>query len=120
VKVLIADDDRLIRAYLGDLLRERGHTVVEAADGQAAVDTCAKEKPDLVLLDLLMPKLNGFDAMHKIRAGQLGAKVALLTALSDSMVERLGNRAEPDAYLEKPFKPAELDAVLKRLLPNAQ
>ena len=120
MKVLIADDDRLIRAYVGDLLRERGHTVVEASDGQAAVDTCAKEKPDLVLLDLLMPKLNGFDAMHKIREGRLGAKVALLTALSDSMVERLGNRAEPDAYLEKPFKPADLDAVLRRLAPNAQ
>lgn len=115
MKVLIADDDKLIRAYLGDLLRDRGASVIEAADGQAAVESFAREKPDLVFLDLLMPKLNGFDALRKIRASAPGAKVALLTALSDSTASKLGNPAEPDAYLEKPFKPAHLDAVLKRL-----
>ena len=117
MKVLIADDDRLIRAYLGDLLRERGVSVLEASDGQAAVETYAREKPDLVFLDLLMPKLNGFDALRKIRAASPGAKVALLTALSDGTAAKLGNPAEPDAYLEKPFKPAQVDAVLKRLGP---
>ena len=115
MKVLIADDDRLIRAYLGDLLRDRGVTVVEAADGQAAVDDAAREKPDLVLLDLMMPKLNGFDALHRIREVLPGAKVALLTALSGGTAARLGSRAEPDAYLEKPIKPAQIQALLERL-----
>lgn len=115
MKALIADDDRLIRAYLGDLLRERGHTVVEAGDGQAAVDAFSREHPDVVFLDLLMPKLNGFDALRQIRASAPGAKVVLLTALSDGTVAKLGNPSESDASLEKPFKPAQVDAVLKRL-----
>ena len=118
MKVLIADDDRLIRAYLGDLLRDRGHAVLEAPDGQAAVESFSREKPDLVFLDLLMPKLNGFDALRRIRAATPGAKVALLTALSDGTASKLGDRAEPDAYLEKPVKPAQLDAVLQRLAPQ--
>jgi CheY-like chemotaxis protein len=109
-KVLVADDDRLIRAYLGDLLREKGCSVVEAQDGQAAVETCVREAPELVFLDLLMPK--------QIRARAPAAKVVLLTALSDGTVAKLGgaNPIEADASLEKPFKPAQIDALLKRLV----
>jgi CheY-like chemotaxis protein len=117
-KVLVADDDRLIRAYLGDLLREKGCSVVEAQDGQAAVETCVREAPELVFLDLLMPKLNGFEALKQIRARAPAAKVVLLTALSDGTVAKLGgaNPIEADASLEKPFKPAQIDALLKRLV----
>jgi CheY-like chemotaxis protein len=117
MKVLIADDDRMIRAYLRDVLVEAGCSVVEAADGQAAVDAVGRETVDLVFLDLLMPKLNGFDAMRRIRAARPDLKIALLTALSDQTAARLGNPAEPDAYLEKPFKPADVQAVLKQLKP---
>ena len=117
MKVLIADDDRMIRTYLRDVLAEAGCSVVEAADGQAAVEAFARELPDVVFLDLLMPKLNGFDAMRKIRASSPHTKVALLTALSDQTAAKLGNPAEPDAYLEKPFKPSQVEQVLRLLLP---
>jgi CheY-like chemotaxis protein len=70
-----------------------------------------------VFLDLLMPKLNGFDAMRKIRAASPQTKVALLTALSDNTAAKLGNPAEPDAYLEKPFKPEQVASLLRRLKP---
>jgi len=117
MKVLIADDDRLIRTYLRDLLAAAGCSVVEAADGQAAVEAFAKEAPDLVFLDLLMPKLNGYDAMRQIRLASPLAKVALLTALSDATAARLGNSTEPDAYLAKPFKPNQVSEILRLLSP---
>ena len=117
MKALIADDDRMIRTYLRDVLAEAGYAVVEAADGEAAVATFLRELPDVVFLDLLMPKLNGFDAMRKIRASSPHTKVALLTALSDSTASKLGDRAEPDAYLLKPFKPSQVESVLRQLRP---
>ena len=115
MKVLIADDDRFMRTYLRDVLTAEGCSVVEAADGSSAVEAVARELPDVVFLDLLMPKLNGFDALRQIRANHPRARVALLTALSDSTAARLGDRAEPDAYLEKPFKPSQVQAVLRQL-----
>jgi CheY-like chemotaxis protein len=63
MKVLIADDDQTIRALLRDMLAEMGHVVVEASNGAEAVDLAASEHPDAAILDFLMPKLSGLDAL---------------------------------------------------------
>jgi len=82
-KVLIADDDRMVRALLHEMLTDMGHTVVEAENGLQAVDLCARESPDVVILDFLMPKLSGLDALKAMRQGGHHMPALLLTAISD-------------------------------------
>lgn len=119
MKILIADDDQLIRAMLADILGALGHTVVAARDGLEAVELFAKEKPDAVFLDFLMPKLNGLDALARIRATPAPARtpVVLLTAISDRSVKALGASEQPDAFLEKPLKPRAVAKALAKVAP---
>jgi CheY-like chemotaxis protein len=119
MKILIADDDQLIRAMLADILGALGHTVVAARDGIEAVEMYGKEKPDVVFLDFLMPKLNGLDALARIRAAAAPAKAAvvLLTAISDRSVKALGAHEQPDAFLEKPLKPRAVEKALAKVAP---
>jgi two-component system, response regulator PdtaR len=116
VKVLIADDDRLIRAMLADALAELGHTVVEAANGAEAVALAAREQPDAVILDFLMPRLSGLDALREMRAGGRRLPAVLLTALSDGSVRAAFGADPPDAVLEKPFKKRGVEKALAQAL----
>jgi two-component system, response regulator PdtaR len=114
VKVLIADDDRLIRAMVTDLLAGLGHAVVEAANGAEALEACAREAPDLLILDLLMPRLSGLDALHALRARGVRAPVVLLTAISDASVRGLDGADAVDVVLEKPVSRRSLARALER------
>lgn len=111
-KALIADDDALIRAMLGSELRSLGFTVIEAQNGEEALELYAKDHPDVLFLDLLMPKLNGLDALKKLRAdGGDRVPAVLVTALTRDTVKQFeADGVKPDAYLEKPFR---LKAVAK-------
>ncbi len=118
MKVLIADDDLTIRTLLGDMLVGLGHTVAAASDGADAVDLAVREHPDVVILDFLMPRLSGVDAMKAIRDRGLGMPIVLLTAISDSSLRDVEGAEEADAILEKPFKKRTIEKVLARATRN--
>ena len=116
MKVLIADDDQLIRTMLADVLVELGHTVVAAANGVEAVALARREEPDAVILDFLMPKLSGLDALREMRASGRRVPAVLLTALSDRSVRAAAGGDAPDAILEKPFRRRGVEKALAQAL----
>jgi two-component system, response regulator PdtaR len=120
VKVLIADDDRLIRAMVRDLLAELGHAAVEASNGAEAVAACERERPDVLILDLLMPKLSGLDALHTLRARGVDAPVVLLSAISGGSVRALDGAEAVDVLLEKPVTRQALARALARATRRAE
>jgi CheY-like chemotaxis protein len=120
-KALVADDDALIRAMLSSELRSLGLTVIEAQNGEEAVDLWLKEQPDILFLDLLMPKLNGLDALKRIRetSGAEGNHVpaVLVTALTQETVRQFEiSGIRPEGYLEKPFRLKAVAKVLREVL----
>lgn len=120
MKVLIADDDRTIRALLGGMLEGLGHEVVAVDNGADAVARCAAEKPDVAILDFLMPKLSGLDAVKTLRELGIGTPVVLLTAISDTSIRELDGYQAADAILEKPFKLKSIEGALERALSAAR
>ena len=116
MKVLIADDDQTIRALLGDMLVDLGHVVVTATNGAEAVELCAREAPDVVILDFLMPKLSGLDALKAMRERGLVMPAVLLTAISDASMRDVEGFEAPDAVLEKPFKKRTIEKALAKAM----
>ena len=114
MKVLIADDDRTIRALLRDVLADMGHEVVAAENGAEAVELCGTARPDIVILDFLMPKLSGLDALKRMRERGYAQPVVLLTAISDSSVREIAGAERPDAILEKPFKRKTIEKAIAK------
>jgi response regulator NasT len=112
-QILIADDDAVIRLDLKNMLESMGHTVVgEADNGEAAVFMARNLKPDLIVLDIMMPKMNGLEAAEYIAKERLGP-VMLLTAYSDVPMIEQANRAGVLAYLVKPFRQQELQPAIE-------
>ncbi len=116
MKVLIADDDQTIRLLLTDMLVDLGHAVRAAANGAEAVDLAAGEQPDVVILDFLMPKLSGLDALKMMRERGLAMPAVLLSAISDSSMRELEGFEAPDAILEKPFKKRTIEEALAKAM----
>ena len=107
-RVVIGDDESIIRMDLCEMLEDAGHTVVgEAADGVEALDLVRKEKPDIVLLDIKMPRLDGIHAARMIGHEGL-APVLLLTAFSQKELVERASEAGALAYVVKPFTPNDL------------
>ncbi len=108
IRVLIAEDEALIRLDLKEMLEEEGYTVVaEVGDGQQAVDQAAQLSPDLVILDIQMPVLDGLSAAEQI-AGARIAPVIVLTAFSQRELVERARDAGAMAYLVKPFSKNDL------------
>ncbi len=99
---------------VSDLLAELGHAVVEAANGAEAVALASREAPDLLILDLLMPKLSGLDALQTLRAKGVRAPAVLLTAISDASVRAMEGADAVDVLLEKPVTRRSLSRALAR------
>nr|EJJ00803.1 response regulator [Rhodococcus sp. JVH1] len=107
-RVVVAEDEALIRLDLVEMLREEGYDVVgEAGDGQAAVDLAVELKPDLVIMDVKMPRRDGIDAASEIAAKRI-APVVILTAFSQRELVERARDAGAMAYLVKPFSTADL------------
>ncbi|MFC9554121.1 ANTAR domain-containing response regulator [Rhodococcus sp. NPDC056960] len=107
-RVVVAEDEALIRLDLVEMLREEGYDVVgEAGDGQAAVDLAVELKPDLVIMDVKMPRRDGIDAASEIAAKRI-APVVILTAFSQRELVERARDAGAMAYLVKPFSVADL------------
>ncbi|MEY3515396.1 MAG: putative transcriptional regulatory protein pdtaR [Actinomycetota bacterium] len=103
LRVVVAEDEALIRLDLVEMLTEAGYEVVgQAGDGEAAIEITEKEKPDLVVMDVKMPKLDGISAAERI-ANQRIAPVVILTAFSQKDLVERARDAGAMAYLTKPF-----------------
>jgi DNA-binding response OmpR family regulator len=117
MKALIVDDDRVLADVVAFTLRREGFQVVQAFDGEAGVELCFAEQPDLVVLDVNLPRLDGFSVCRRIRE-QSDTPIVLLTVRGDEddVVRGLGLGA--DDYVTKPFSPRQLvaraQAVLRR------
>jgi two-component system, response regulator PdtaR len=108
LRVVIAEDEALIRLDLKEMLEEEGYEVAgEAADGEKAVELASALKPDLVILDVKMPILDGISAAERIAAQQI-APVVILTAFSQRELVERARDAGAMAYLVKPFTKADL------------
>ena len=107
-RVLIAEDEALIRLDLAEMLRDEGYDVVgEAADGQEAVDLAENLRPDLVIMDVKMPRRDGIDAAAEIAAKRI-APIVVLTAFSQRELVEKARDAGAMAYLVKPFSISDL------------
>jgi len=117
-RILIVDDEPNIVLSLEFLLRREGFEVEVAGDGEAALAALAERPANLVLLDVMMPKLNGFDVCQRIRAEPRWSRVRvlMLTARGRETERARGLQLGADAYVSKPFSTKELVAEIRRLL----
>jgi DNA-binding response OmpR family regulator len=115
--ILVVDDDDDIRALVGELLERAGHGVIKAPDGESALKLFYSRQPDLVVLDVSMPGLDGWEVLNRIRELS-DVPVLMLTARAEELEKVRGLRAGADDYVTKPFGRQELlarvDATLRR------
>lgn len=117
-KILVADDEPNIVISLEYLLKREGYAVVIARDGHEALEAIAREKPDLVLLDVMMPKKNGFEVCQAVRASDdlHATKILMLTAKGRDTDLAKGLAMGADAYITKPFSTRELVQKVAEML----
>ena len=113
--VLLVDDDPKIRELLRLYVERDGHRTLDAADGEVAVTTALRARPDLVVLDVMLPGLDGFEVAHRIRAAS-DVPILMLTARSGDSDKVVGLDVGADDYVVKPFSPRELMARIRALL----
>lgn len=111
-RVLVVDDDLALAEMLGIVLRGEGFEPVFCSDGSEALEVFRKSRPDIVLLDLMLPGKDGVDVCRLIRA-ESGTPIVMLTAKSDTVDVVVGLEAGADDYIVKPFKPKELVARVR-------
>jgi two-component system, OmpR family, phosphate regulon response regulator PhoB len=117
--VLVIDDDPQVRTLVSRLLRHEGYEVVEAGDASEALRHVDQREPDLVLLDVVMPHVDGIDLLAEIRS-RSNVPVIMLTALGDEADRILGLKSGADDYMVKPFSPGELSARIESVLRRSQ
>jgi len=114
-RILVVDDDPALAEMLGIVLRNEGFDPAFVADGSRAISAYRELKPDLILLDLMLPGMNGIDVCRAIR-GESGVPIVMLTAKADTVDVVLGLESGADDYMVKPFKPKELVARIRTRL----
>jgi len=114
-KILVVDDEASIRRILETRLSMIGYDVVTAADGEEALDTFRQAEPDLVVLDVMMPKLDGYGVCQELRR-ESDVPIIMLTALGDVADRITGLELGADDYVVKPFSPRELEARIRSVL----
>jgi two-component system, OmpR family, response regulator ResD len=117
--VLVVDDEPTIREVVSRYLERAGYETRVAGDGPSALQAVAERPPDLIVLDLMLPGIDGLEVMRRVRDGRQRGAVILLTAKGDENDRIVGLRLGADDYVVKPFSPGELvarvDAVLRRV-----
>ena len=118
-RVLIADDEKIVRDLLRTVLENDGHTVDEAADGQAALDAHARSAYDVVIVDLIMPRKNGLDTVLELRAQRPETRVIVMTGALPTLLDN--NRTMDEMLgavvkLAKPMRPADLLRAVREAL----
>lgn len=121
-RILLVEDDLKLASVVGEYLRAKGFAVLHEADGAQAPARIAAEAPDLLILDILLPGLDGWDICRRVRPDFTGP-ILMLTALGDEVDEVVGLELGADDYLVKPVRPrvllARVQALLRRVAPTA-
>ena len=116
--ILIVDDEKRLVSLVESYLTQEGYRVATAYNGKEALTVAQKEKPDLIILDIMMPEMNGYDFMHVHRAKN-DTPIIMLTAKVDDDDKIIGLELGADDYVVKPFKPRELMARVRNVLRRA-
>ena len=121
-RIVVADDDVDIRELVEFKLSTLGHDIVAVADGAAAIEACQAQRPDLAVLDVMMPGMSGLEAVRVIRSdpGLADLPVILLTARAQETDVETGFESGADDYITKPFSPRELASRVENLLTRTQ
>jgi len=114
-KILVVDDELSIRQILETRLSIRGYEVLLAANGEDALSLFKKEQPNLVILDIMLPKIDGYEVCTEIRK-ESKVPIIMLTALGDIGDRVMGLELGADHYVMKPFSPKELEALIRSFL----
>jgi len=120
VKLMIVDDETDLIAELKPLMERSGYQVVSASDGEQALALAASERPDLIVLDVLMPRLDGRGVLRRLREAGNWTPVILLTKVDNAAERVLSLQEGADDYLNKPFDPLELVARVQAVLRRTQ
>jgi DNA-binding response OmpR family regulator len=117
-KVLIVDDEEKVRELVRETLEDEDYDLYEAQNGEDALNKAREVKPDLVILDLMMPDLWGYSVCEELKKNPAtsGIQVLILTARGSPLSKRMGDLKGGDDYIVKPFEPAELRKKVKKLL----
>lgn len=117
-KILIVDDEKDLVETVSFRLQSAGYDVIKAYDGQEGLDKARKEKPDIIILDLMLPKMDGYKVCAMLKRDQKYKNIPILmfTARAQESDEKLGLEVGADAYVTKPFESQALLAKIKELL----
>jgi two-component system, OmpR family, alkaline phosphatase synthesis response regulator PhoP len=118
-RILLVEDEKGLRITLSDRLQDEGYAVETAVDGEEGLDKASNSAFDLIVLDVLLPRLNGLDVCRELRKRGVATPVLMLTVRNETVDKVVGLRIGADDYMTKPFDAAELlariDALLRRL-----
>ena len=119
--ILVVEDDPKSLKLTRDVLQASGYTTIEAIDGEQGVELAKAKKPDLILMDILMPKMDGYAACHAIKKDKATRKipVVMLTAMGYELNKELAKRLGAGGYITKPFSRQELLDVINQFLPTS-
>ena len=117
-RLLVVEDDEATRELLKHVLSGAGHSVRTADDGRAGLDAVAKEHPELIVLDIMLPEIHGFSVCHAVKSDPAtkGVKVLMLSAKAFAADRRQAEEAGADGFLSKPVNPNELLQAIRNLL----
>ena len=117
VRVLVVDDSAVVRNLISVNLELEGFEVIPAVDGQAALELVSEARPDVITLDVVMPRMSGFDIVERLRSSPdtAGIPIVVVTGRAQAIDVARAEELGVDAYLTKPFEPAELVELVGRL-----
>jgi two-component system cell cycle response regulator DivK len=118
--ILYVEDNELNRKIVRDLLKRTGYALIEAQDGEAGIAAALEKRPDLILMDIQLPKISGIEATRRLRAEAATAStpIVALTSFALSGDEQKAKEAGATAYLAKPYSPKELLGLIRSILPE--
>lgn len=119
-KILVVDDEKSIVTLLQYNLEQSGYSVITALDGEEGLNRAIAEKPQLIILDLMLPKLDGIEVCKQLRQQKIMVPILMLTAKDDEFDKVLGLELGADDYMTKPFSPREVVARIKAILRRSQ